>query len=69
MQTFLQHAPATRGWHWRQAALSFLALSAAVDVALLEERSENGQHRYHRGRHKYYGISRWRWSARHFQDY
>jgi hypothetical protein len=56
MQTFYQHAPATRGWHWRQAALSFLALSAAVDVALLEERSENGQHRYHRGRHKYYGI-------------
>ena len=41
---------------WRRAALSFLALSAAVSVDLLEEKDEYGRHRFERGRHKYFGI-------------
>lgn len=41
---------------WRRAALSFLALSAAVPVEVLEERDQQGVYRFMRGRHKYYGI-------------
>lgn len=41
---------------WRYAALSFIALSAAIDVDLLEEKDEQGKHLFSRGRHKYYGI-------------
>lgn len=41
---------------WRHAALCFLALSAAVSHDVLESRNADGSYRYHRGRHKYYGI-------------
>lgn len=41
---------------WRRAVLSFLALSAAVPVDVLEERDQQGAYRFMRGRHKYYGI-------------
>lgn len=37
--------------------LRFLALSAAVPLALLEEKDAQGRHRFGRGRHKYYGIA------------
>lgn len=39
------------------ALLGFLALSAAVPLALLEEKDAQGRHRFGRGRHKYYGIA------------
>lgn len=52
-------APIPAGEHaqpWRHAARSFLALSAAVSVDLLEEKDQHGRHSFERGRHKYYGI-------------
>lgn len=49
-------ATATGNRLWRRAALSFLALSAAVPVEVLEERDQRGAYRFIRGRHKYYGI-------------
>ena len=49
-------ASAPDSGQWRRAVLSFLALSAAVPLEVLEERDQRGAYRFVRGRHKYYGI-------------
>lgn len=41
----------------RAHALGFLALSAALPLALLEAKNDDGSHQFSRGRHKYYGIA------------
>lgn len=56
MHASVNSAPASDSGQWRRAALSFLALSAAVPVEVLEERDQQGAYRFMRGRHKYYGI-------------
>lgn len=56
MHASVNSAAASHSWQWRLAALSFLALSAAVPLEVLEERDQQGTHRFIRGRHKYYGI-------------
>jgi hypothetical protein len=56
MHASVNPATASHSWQWRRAALSFLALSAAVPMEVLEERDQQGAYRFIRGRHKYYGI-------------
>jgi hypothetical protein len=56
MHASVNSAPASDSGLWRRAALSFLALSAAVPLEVLEERDQQGAYRFIRGRHKYYGI-------------
>ncbi|MBR7745324.1 DUF4407 domain-containing protein [Undibacterium baiyunense] len=56
MHASVNSAPVFDRGQWRRAALSFLALSAAVPVDVLEERDQQGVYRFMRGRHKYYGI-------------
>nr|WP_315486249.1 DUF4407 domain-containing protein [uncultured Undibacterium sp.] len=56
MHASVKSAPTSNGGQWRRAALSFLALSAAVPLEVLEERDQQGAYRFNRGRHKYYGI-------------
>lgn len=56
MHALVNSARASSSWQWRRAALSFLALSAAVPLDVLEERDQQGSYRFIRGRHKYYGI-------------
>lgn len=56
MSALSTSAAASTSGRWRHAALRFLALSAAVSHDVLETRNADGSYRYHRGRHKYYGI-------------
>lgn len=56
MHALVNPATVSDSWQWRRAALSFLALSAAVPLEVLEERDQHGAYRFVRGRHKYYGI-------------
>lgn len=56
MHALVNSVRASSSWQWRRAALSFLALSAAVPLDVLEERDQQGYYRFIRGRHKYYGI-------------
>lgn len=56
MHASVNPATESHSWQWRRAALSFLALSAAVPLEVLEERDQQGAYRFNRGRHKYYGI-------------
>jgi hypothetical protein len=56
MNNAITSSSASHSWQFRHVILSFLALSAAVSIDLLEEKNEQGRHRFVRGRHKYYGI-------------